>query len=44
MKFIKELAAYEQMENEVIATENDVLETIFCDKPYAKALILEYDT
>ena len=41
--FIKELAAYEEMEDEVIATEKDIRETLFNDRPVAKALILEVD-
>lgn len=43
LDFIKELAAYEKMADKVVATENDVISTLFCDNPKAEALILEAD-
>ncbi len=43
LAFIRELAAYEKLEHEVIATESDLKSTLFCDHPKAFALIAEDD-
>jgi GNAT superfamily N-acetyltransferase len=42
LQFIKELAAYEKMSDDVIATIKDIEETIF-EKSYAEVVICEYD-
>lgn len=42
LQFIKDLAEYEKMSNEVIATAEDILETVF-QKGYAEVVICEYD-
>jgi GNAT superfamily N-acetyltransferase len=42
LQFIKDLAEYEKMSNEVIATTEDILETVF-QKKYAEVVICEYD-
>jgi len=39
--FINELAKYEKLENEVIATEDKIIETLF-DRKYAEVIIAEY--
>lgn len=39
--FINELAKYEKLENEVIATEEKLIETLF-DRKYAEVIIAEY--
>jgi len=36
LEFIKELAAYEQLSDKVIATIDDINTTIFCDNPKQK--------
>lgn len=41
--FIRELAVYEKMEDEVVGTEQQVRDTLFCENPRAEALILEED-
>jgi GNAT superfamily N-acetyltransferase len=41
--FIKELAAYEKAEREVIATEADIRESLFGDQARARALICRVD-
>lgn len=41
LTFIKELAVYEQMENQVVGTVEDIQNTLFCDHPKAEVLILE---
>lgn len=43
LKFIKELAAYEGMEDKVIAKGKDVRDTLFGQNPTAKALVLEVE-
>jgi GNAT superfamily N-acetyltransferase len=42
LQFIKELAAYEKMANEVVATKQEILETVF-HKKYAEVVICEFD-
>jgi GNAT superfamily N-acetyltransferase len=37
--FIKELAIYEKAESEVVATEVDIWQSLFCDVPHAHAVI-----
>lgn len=39
--FIRELAAYEKLSHEVVATDHDVNRALFCDAPKAFALIAE---
>lgn len=39
--FIKELAAYEKLSHEVVATPDHLARTLFCDHPKAFALIAE---
>ena len=43
LELIKELAAYEQLSDKVIATIDNINTTLFCDNPKAEALILEVD-
>ena len=43
LNFIKELAAYEQLADQVVATEEDLHTTLFCDHPKAEVLILDVD-
>jgi GNAT superfamily N-acetyltransferase len=43
LRFIRELAEYEQLLNEVSATEESLRRTMFGDRPYAEALIAELD-
>jgi len=43
LDFIKELAAYEKLAHEVVATEEILLETLFGNRPYAEVLIASYD-
>ena len=40
---IKELAEYERLSHEVVATENDLHNTLFGERPLAETLIGEYD-
>ena len=42
LSFIRELAEYEKLSNEVVATEQSLRETLFGDPRYAEALIGEY--
>lgn len=42
LSFIKELAEYEKLTHEVIATEEKLKETLFSEKKYAEVLIAEY--
>ncbi len=42
-KFIKDLAIYEKAEDEVLATEKTIKETIFADNSHVFALICELD-
>ena len=39
LSFIKELAEYEKLSHEVVATEDILRETLFGDKPHAEAII-----
>ena len=41
--FIRELAEYEKLAHEVVASEADLTATLFCDAPKAFALIAEQD-
>jgi GNAT superfamily N-acetyltransferase len=41
--FIRELAEYEKLLHEVVATEADVMETLFGTTPRAEVVIAEYD-
>ncbi len=40
---IKEIAEYEKLSNEVVATEEKVKETLFGNKSYAEVIIAEYE-
>ena len=40
---IKELADYERLTHEVVATENDIRRSLFGERPFAEALIGEYE-
>ena len=42
LDFIKQLAVYEKMLNEVIAEEETLAEYLFCEKPFAHVVIGEY--
>jgi len=39
LSFIRELARYERAEEEVVATENDLRASLFCEAPVAHALL-----
>jgi GNAT superfamily N-acetyltransferase len=41
LEFIRELAEYEKLSDEVVATEAGLAETLFGERPYAEALIAE---
>ena len=41
LSFIKDLAEYEKLSHEVIATEEKLLNTLFCQNPVAHCLIAE---
>ena len=41
MRFVTELAIYEKAEHEVKATEQDFIQTLFCDSPQAFGLIAQ---
>ena len=43
LNFIKRLAEYERMANEVIATEEGLRRTLFGDRPFAECVIAEWD-
>ena len=43
LQFIKELAEYEKLAHEVVATPSLIEETLFGDSPKAFATIIEYD-
>ena len=43
LRFIRELAQYERLEHQVIATEESVRATLFGDRQYAEVLIGEVD-
>ena len=40
---VKELADYERLTHEVVATENDIRRSLFGERPFAEALIGEYE-
>jgi len=44
LEFIKELAEYEKLSHEVIATEELLKDSLFGDKPVAEVIIAEYLT
>jgi len=39
LQMIRELADYEQLLHEVVASEKQLADTLFCDNPHAKALL-----
>ena len=41
--FIRELARYEKLENEVVASEESLVRTLFGDHPYAEVILAEAD-
>jgi GNAT superfamily N-acetyltransferase len=43
LELIKELADYEKLSHEVVATEEDIRKSLFGRRPFAEALIGEYD-
>ena len=43
LSLIKELADYERLTHEVVATENDIRRSLFGERPFAEALIGEYE-
>jgi GNAT superfamily N-acetyltransferase len=43
LSLIKELAEYERLSQEVEATEGDIRRSLFGDRPFAEALIGEYE-
>jgi GNAT superfamily N-acetyltransferase len=43
LEFIRELAAYEKLSHEVVATEESLRETLFGPRPAAEVLIAELD-
>ena len=42
LSLIKELAEYERLTQEVVATEEDIRKSLFGERPFAEALIGEY--
>ncbi len=44
LTFIKALAEYEKLSHEVVATEQQLRETLFGDKPVAHVVIAEFDS
>ena len=44
LSFIRELAVYEKLEHELIATPEILAETLFGPKPYAEVLIAEFES
>ena len=42
LSLIKELAEYERLAQEVVATEEDIRKSLFGERPFAEALIGEY--
>jgi GNAT superfamily N-acetyltransferase len=42
LDFILQLADYEKLSNEVVATESQLKQTLFNDKPFAEVVIAEY--
>jgi GNAT superfamily N-acetyltransferase len=43
LRFIRELAEYEKLRHECVATEADILAHLFCDHPKAEAVLAEWD-
>ena len=43
LAFIRELAEYERLSHEVVATEDGLRESLFGERPYAEVLIAEHD-
>lgn len=43
LTFIKELAEYERLAQEVVATEDILTETLFGERPYAEVVLAFYD-
>jgi GNAT superfamily N-acetyltransferase len=43
LRFIRELARYERLEDRVVATEDSIRETLFGTRPYAEVIIAEDD-
>jgi len=43
LSFIRELAAYEKLSHEVVATEEELRESLFGERRYAEVLIAEHD-
>ena len=43
LSLIEEIAEYEKLRHEVIATEKDIRENLFGDRKYAEVLIAEYE-
>ena len=43
LHFIRELAKYESLEQEVVATEESLEKTLFGDRPYAEVVLAEAD-
>ena len=43
LRFIRDLARYERLEHEVVATEDVLRETVFGERRYAEVLIAELD-
>ncbi len=43
LKFVSELAIYEKLEHEVIATKQDIIDSLFCDSATARAVICDID-
>lgn len=43
LRFIKELAEYEKLANEVVATKEILEETLFGERSYAEVIIAEYN-
>ena len=43
LSFILELAEYERLSHEVVATEESLRENLFGERPYAEVLIAEHD-
>ena len=39
LHFIRELARYEKLEQEMVATENDLKNTLFGEKPQAEVIL-----
>ena len=43
LQFIRDLAEYERLAHECVATEESVRETLFGERPYAEVIIAEHD-